>query len=284
MKRYVIAFTLVAAVACDHNSEDTAKPGTVAAEPEVAQEPDPPEIARAAHEYVLGHYDETITILEPLYASLKERSQYRASGLAGGWLAMAHAQGVFENGQEPSRHAMAMADKTLDPEVVAVAQLASGSMLMGNEDFVGAKRAFDNAAKAAPGSLQGALANTLRAESLIGTAFGSADSETVENPADLEAAKAAYAQTAKTADSGIETDVLKGRVEEGLAAIARYQRDQEGVCEHTKAAVAHFKAAQASDFLLDGPSLLAADFKCEWLALADGDAGAEPSAPETPEE
>lgn len=244
-------------------SEDTGDEPSEPAEPDVPQEPDPPEIKAGAHQYLLGHYQEAIDLLTPLYGDLRERSQYRASGLAGGWLALAHAQIVFENGQAAADHSVAMAEQTKDPEVKAVAYLASGAIKLGSEDYTGAKADFATAAEASPKTTAGALANILRAEALIGSAFGSGASDTVENPADLETAKKAYADAKATADSGVETDLLSGRVEEGLAAIARYQRNKPGICEHSIAAVAHLKKAGASEFLVEGPAQMASTFKCD---------------------
>lgn len=272
MKRLSCIVGLCLVLACDKGQEQTTPPPDTgdtpdatagADEPEVPQDPDPPEIQEAAHLYLQGRYQEAVDKLEPVYADLKERSQWRASGLAGGWLALSHAQIVFENAEEPAQHALAMAEKTGDPEVKAVAQAAHGAYLMGNEDFTAAKQAFDAAAGAAPQTVAGAMANILRAESLIGRAFGSGASEDVKNPADLEAAKKAYEQAGATANAGIEKDILLGRVEEGLAAIAKYQGNREGVCTHATEAVNHLRAAEASDFLLDGPMRLAADHNCE---------------------
>jgi hypothetical protein len=80
----------------------------------VKQEPDPPELATAAQSYLAGQYDDTVAALQPLFADLKERKQYRASGLAGAWLALAHAKKVFEDGEEPADWAAAMAEATGD--------------------------------------------------------------------------------------------------------------------------------------------------------------------------
>ncbi len=282
MKRLALSLALLAPLACGKDKKPTTNPEDAAAatdgaaadaggdeappqsvEPDVPQEPDPPQIAEGAHQYLLGHYQEAIDLLQPLYTDLKERKQYRASGLAGGWLALAHAQIVFENGQEPSAHALAMADRTADPEVKAVAQLAHGAMLLGNEDYPAATAAFGTAASAAPESVAGALANILRGEALINSAFGTSASEKVENPEDLEAGKKAYADAAAVAKAGKESDALMGRVEEGLAAISRYQGDKPGICTHAKASIDHFTKAGVSDFLAEGSRRLAADFKCK---------------------
>ena len=274
MKRFAVTFAVLAAIAsCDKDKGTTPPDGDVAATagdedekkpdlPEVPQDPDPPQIAQGAHQYMLGHYTETVDLLAPVYADLKERNQYRASGLAGGWLALAHAQAVVEEAQGPSEHALWMADHTGDAEVVAVAKLAHGAVLMGQEDFAAAATAFEAAANAAPNTLPGALANLLRAESLIGKAFGSGDSEAVQDPAALETAKASYAAAQKTAEAGTETDIIMGRVEEGLAAVARYQNDKAKICEHSTASIGHFRKAGASDLLMEGAMQLAVDFKC----------------------
>jgi hypothetical protein len=276
MKRIAFALLLTIPLACDKDKAptetpttgDTSETGDDSADPEpeeppVPQEPDPPEIEEASHEFMLGHYQETIDKLTPIYQDLKERQQWRAGGLAGGWLALAHAQIVFENAEEPSQHALAMAEKTADPEVKAVAELAHGAFLLGNEDYAAAAAAFDAAAKAAPKSKAGALANILRAEALIGSAFGSSASDQIENPEDLEAAKKAYAAAADAAKGGIEPDIIQGRVEEGLTAIAKYQGNTADICKHAVAAVKHLQDGDASDFLVEGPMKYVADYKCK---------------------
>lgn len=272
MKRLPILLAALAVgttIACDKKNDTTTPPDTTAGDggqavdADVPQEPDPPEIEQGAHAYLLGNYQEAIDILTPVYADLKERSQYRASGLAGGWLAAAHAQVVFENGEEPANHAVAMADKTQDPEVVAAAKLGHGAFLLGSEDFDAAAVAFDQAAEAAPQTPAGAVANILRAQARIGSAFGSGESTKLENPQDLEKAKKAYQAAEGTAQGGVETEIIMGRVEEGRAAIAKYQNDNKALCEHAVKAIGHYKAAGASDFLVEGPQRLAADNKCE---------------------
>lgn len=276
MKRFLIvstALVLGTTTACDKDKTATESPdtgadpiGDTAQQTDVPQEPDPPEIEQGAHAYLLGNYQDAIDTLQPVYEDLRARSQHRASGLAGGWLAAAHAQLVFENGQEPANHALAMADQTQDPEVMAVAKLGHGAILLGSEDFDAAAQAFDQAADAAPSTAAGAVANVLRAEARIGSAFGSGASTELQNPQDLETAKQAYSAASRTAESGVEKDIILGRVEEGLAAIAKYQSNKKALCEHALAAIEHYKAAGASDFLVDGPSRLAADEKCESAA------------------
>jgi tetratricopeptide (TPR) repeat protein len=280
MTRFAPLFVaaLLTLPACDKKpKEDTNPPdtGDVAAEggddadggpkiilPDVPQDPEPPEIQQAAHQYMLGQYQQAADILSPIYPDLKTRGQYRASGLAGGWLALSLAQGVVEDAEEPSQHALQMADATQDAEVVALAKLAHGAVLMGHEDFDAAVSAFERAARAAPDTLPGALANLMTGEALIGRAFGSGASEQVENPAHLETAKKAYAAARKFAEAGNETNIILGRVEEGLAAVARYQRDKDEICAHSTKSITYLRKAGASEFLIEGPMKLAADFKC----------------------
>ncbi len=231
-------------------------------DPGPPQEPDPAELAKGRHEVLLGHYQAAIDILDPLYNDLKEREQYRAGGLAGAWLAIAHAQIVFENAAEPTAHAVEMAEKTKDNEVEAAAKLARGAALLAEGDFPAGAEAFAAAAAADPSSPEGMLALIWDGESLIGSAFGGGSS--IVKPEDLEAAKVAYGKAAAAAPSaGAEKDILLGRAEEGLAAVADYQKARDVICTHAFASIDHYKAAGAADFLVSGPSELATKYKCK---------------------
>lgn len=246
----------------DAGDDGAADGGDVVEDPGPPQEPDPIEIAKGRHEILLGHYEQGITILEPVYADLKEREQYRASGLAGAWLAIAHAQIVFENAAEPTAHATAMADKTGDAEVEAAAKLARGTALLAEGDFTAAAESLGAAGKADPGSPESMLALVYDGEALIGSAFGGGS--TVVNPDALVEAKAAYAEAAKEAgEAGDEKDILLGRAEEGLAAVADYQKDKSTICGHAFSSIDHYNAAGAADFLVSGPSELASKHKCK---------------------
>lgn len=231
--------------------------------PDVPQEPDPEAIATGRTQFLLGQYAEAVATLDPVYEDLKARSQYRASGLAGGWLAVAHAQIVHENADGPSQHAISMAEKTHDKEVEAVAKIGRGAYLMRQEDFAAAQQSFAAAAAADPGGSAGIVAHILRAESLIGSAFGGGDSNTLQNPKDLDEARSAYEAAAAAAKGTPDADVLLGRIEEGLAAVSKYKNDKKAICQHAFAAIDHYKAAGASEFLLEGPNGLAAAEKCE---------------------
>jgi tetratricopeptide (TPR) repeat protein len=273
--RSLLALLLLAS-ACGKGKDTTTTPtdgtaataGTAAeqepaAEPAPPQDPDPEALAQGIHQILTGRYQEGIGLLEPIYTGMREPSQMRASGLAGGWLAVAHAQTVFENADAPAQYALAMAGRLQDPEVEATAKVGRGAYLLAQEDYEAAKQVLEAAAAAAPASAPGALAHLLLAETLIGTAFGSASNTQLEKPEDLDAAKRSYeAALAAAEKAGNDRDILLGRAKEGLAAVAKYKSDKAGVCDNALAAVEHYRAAGASSFLLDGPSQLASDGKC----------------------
>ncbi len=232
--------------------------------PDVPQEPDPPEIATARVAYLLGNYTEVTQSLGPVYEDLKARSQYRAGGLAGAWLALAHARDVVDIGEASAKHAVAMAEKTRDPEVVCIGHMAMGAVQLGLEDFDAAVTSLE-AAVAADGAQPAdrALARIILAEALIGRAYGAGGGSKLQDPADLEAAKKAYRGALTPATGVAESDMLLGRVHEGLAAIGKYQGKRNEICTHAKAAKEKYEAAGASDYLKEGPDMLAAEARCE---------------------
>jgi len=249
-------------VASGDGGEDGATPDEPALDPGPPQEPDPAEIAQGRHEVLLGHYQAAIDLLNPVYDDLKTREQFHASGMAGAWLAVAHAQIVFENAEEPATHAAAMADRTGDAGLLAAAKLARGSILLAEGDAAAASQALVAAAAAEPTSVAAALALVYDGEALIGTAFGGG--RAIINPGHLDEAKEAYNNAATAAPgTGDEADALLGRADEGLAAIADYQKDKDATCKHAFASIDHYKAAGAADFLVSGPSELASKRKCK---------------------
>jgi len=255
--------------ACEKKPEATTPPDPTTGTPDVKpveldtsvpQEPDPAELAQGAQQYLLGQYPEVVTLLSPIYADLKERQQYRASAIAGAWLALAHAKQVFENGKEPAEWALSMAQSTEDPEVDVAAGLAMGAYQIGNEEFDPAIASLQ-AALGAKDGVTATLANILHAEALIGAAFGSGDNETVQNPAKFDEAKAAYDAASAKAKGSAAEDLLVGRIEEGYAAIADYKNDKPGSCPHVIASLTAFGRAGARG-LLEGPAGFARKNKC----------------------
>lgn len=265
----MLIVALLALGACEKKPEETTPPDPTSGTPDVKpieldtsvkQEPDPAELAQGAQQYLLGQYADVVTLLSPIYADLKERQQYRASAIAGAWLALAHAKQVFENGKEPAEWALSMAQSTEDPEVDVAAGLAMGAYRIGNEEFEPAVESL----QAALGSKDGVtatLAHILHAEALIGAAFGSGDSETVQNPAKFDEAKTAYDAASAKAKGSASEDLLVGRIEEGYAAIADYKIDKPGSCPHAIASLTAFQRAGAKG-LLEGPAGIARKNKC----------------------
>ena len=268
MKRNLLLCVLVAAIGCHHKDGKTKTPdptadGTkpVKVDTSVPQEPDPPEIAAGAKQYLMGDYEAAIATLQPVFADLKERNQYRASALAGTWLALAHAEQVFENGKEPAEWAASMAQSIQDTDVDNAAKVAMAAYLIGNEEFDQAATSLEGAGTAKDPGLV-VMAHLLRAEALIGGAFGSGDeAETLKDPAKLDSARQAYDAAAGAAKGAATEKLLRGRIEEGYAALADYQKKKDEVCAHATASIEAFKSEGATR-LLEGPSKLATANKC----------------------
>jgi hypothetical protein len=277
MKSALVLCLLIATIGCEKKDGETTPPddglGTTDTGPKVQldnsvpQEPDPPEIAQAEQQYLMGEYAIAIEKLQPVYTDLKKRNQYRASALAGTWLALAHAELVFENGKEPAEWAAQMAQGTDDPDVDAAAKLAMGAYLIGNEEFDKAATELDGAATAKAQDLL-VMAQLLRAEALIGAAFGGGEEDSMKDPAKLEAAKLAYDAAATASKGHFAEPLVRGRIEEGYAALADYKKQKEEVCAHAGAAFEAFKN-QGATRLLEGPAKLATANKCAIPGAAD---------------
>jgi hypothetical protein len=268
-RRFALLIAALALAACVKKPKPTVEPTPtedptpvepVVIDDSVPQEPDPVQIAEGAQRYLMGEYAATIELLQPIYADLKERKQYRASALAGTWLALSHAKEVFENGKEPAEWARAMSQSTADPEVVGAAALAMGAYLIGNEEFDAALASLAAAAES-PDAATGSLGHVLKAEALIGAAFGGGEVDSVQHPEKFDEAKLEYDAAATRAKGHASEDLLIGRIEEGHAALADYRKDKPGVCPHATAALSAFMRAGAKR-LLEGPAKLARDNKC----------------------
>jgi hypothetical protein len=153
-----------------------------------------------------------------------------------------------------------MSQSTGDPEVAAAAALAMAAYQIGNEEFDPAIVSLAPAL-AAKDAGTAALGHVLKAEALIGAAFGGGESETVQHPEKFDEAKTEYDAAAASAKGHASEDLLMGRIEEGYAALADYRKDKAGVCPHAVAALAAFSRAGAKR-LIEGPAELARDNKC----------------------
>lgn len=241
------------------STEDPEAPPTF----DVPQEPDPAEIVAARELYLKGDYPAVLELLTPIRDDLEARSQYRASGLAAGWLALAHARDVVENAEPHAKYAKEMAEKTRDPEVITVAGLAEGVVFLGFEDYSSAVSVLEAAAatKAPPTEL--ALAHGFLGQAFIGRAYGAGGGAKLQNPEDLDRARDTYQAGLALAPSSPVADALLGKLHEGLAAIGKYQGKYDQLCEHALAAREKYTAAGASDYLLEGPGILIRDGRCD---------------------
>ena len=59
------------------------------------------------------------------------------------------------------------------------------------------------------------------------------------------------------------SDILRARALEGLAGVGNYKKDKESTCTNSAAAGEAYEAAGASDYLREGPSLLAQKWRCK---------------------
>ncbi len=240
-----------------------ATPPKVTIDTGVKQEPDPPEIAAAQQDYFRGEFQKVIDTLGPLYDDLKSRNQYRASGLTGAWLALAHAEIVFDNGKEPAEWAASMADATGDNDVAVAAKLAMGAYRIGNHEFAEALTALDPITTASADAALIALGHVLRAEALIGGAFSSGEDDTIVKPENFDTARTAYDAAAAAAKGNAIEQLLRGRVEEGYAALANYRKQRDQVCQHAVAALGAFISGAAAPALVEGAAQLASDNRCD---------------------
>ncbi len=228
------------------------------AEPEETgppQEPDPAAIAEARAHYLLGQYEEANGKLEPILPDLKEREQYRASGLTAGWLALSLAHDVAENAKEPADYAISMAEKTGDKEVIQVAKAAHGAYLIGVMEFPQALADLEEAISADPSGANAPLALVLAGEAKMNMAFGPEDK--IVNPGEFDAAAGYLEKAAGLVTGGEPADkALLAKINESQAAVLRYKNDTKGSCAKADEALKLYGEAGVSDFVMEGVNQL----------------------------
>ncbi|MCB9566893.1 MAG: hypothetical protein H6710_06725 [Myxococcales bacterium] len=232
--------------------------GGDAAEPEVPQEPDPPEIAEARKKVLVADFEAAAATLGPLVDDLKARSQYRASGLAAAWHALAIVNPIAENAKPYVDHAMAMADKTQDPEVIVAANIAGGAYDIGVENFESAVEKLEKAFNTDRQGENAALAMIFFAEAKISMAFGGEDQ--ITKPAELDSARTALE---KARDAAAAQMILVGRATIDLAAVARYKNDNAKACALVAEGIKTYEEAGAADFLKEGALALKDAASCK---------------------
>lgn len=265
MKRTLLCLTAIALLgACKEKPttppDDGTKTGTTdgtadsdvkPAETTVKQEPDPPAIAEARAQYLLGNFDKVKETLTPLLADLKQREQLRASGLSAGWLALAVVSPVFEDAKEPAEHAVAMGDKTGDKEVQIVAKLAMGSYLIGTEDFAGAATNFEEAYKLQSDGPDAALALVLYGGAKINLAFGGEDKDQIANPGSLDEAASTFVKAQRLAASQPGNEMVAALAYEGMASAASFKKNFPEACKQLEEATKIYAVKGAGQPLVD---------------------------------
>ncbi len=224
-------------------------------DPVVPQDPDPPELARALAQFILGDMEAVKGSMEPLMNELAEPSQARANGIASALYALAVAEELAENAKEPAENAAAKGEEVRDAEVQQLAHVAMGAHLVGVGDAAAAQAQLEAAL-----ALQGpnaTLARLYLAQAHLNQAFDESDKLT--NPGKLDEAEVSYQKAIdETQDAG-----LKGRGLAGLAALAKYRGKKADICTQAKAATEQYEAASASEYLKEVPAILASEAKCK---------------------
>ncbi len=225
--------------------------GGTGTEPGVKQEPDPPAIAEARDQYLLGNYDRAKETLEPLTADLKTRQQLRASGLSAGWLALAVVDPVAENAKEPAEHAVAMGDQTGDKEVQIVAKLAIGAYQIGMDDYTTAAQNLEAAYKLQSDGPYAGLALVLYGQAKVNMAFGGEDKDQIAHPEELDSAASTFIKAQRLLEKQPGNELIAARAYEGLASVANYKKNFKEACKHAEEATKIYKAKNAGQPLTD---------------------------------
>jgi len=233
----------------DTGAETTEEP----AEPEVPQEPDPPEIAAARTQVILTDFAPAVATLEPMVQDLTEREQYRASGLAAAWYSLAVVNDIAENAHASAEYAVSMADKTGDPQVISAAYTALGAYQLGVESFEEAAASLEKAYEADKQGPNAPLAMIIYSDVKISMAFGGTDQITKPEELDVAATALNKAKDVATAQS---SDILLGRALVNEAAIARYRGDKKLSCTLVADGMAKYEAASAAEWLTSGAQAL----------------------------
>lgn len=231
MNRFLVCLTAFALVGGCKKAADTTEPtdgDAIAANPDggtdapaPAPEPDPPAIAEARKQYIAGHYSQLIEGMQPLVAELKTQEKHRASGLGAAWLALALAEDVVENSQEPADHALAMADQTSDPEVKVAAKLAQGTFKLKTEDFAGALVDFEEAYNLQKDGPNAGLALVMFGNTKINLAFG--EDNSIAKPEELDSAASTFVKAQRLVENQPGNELIGARALEGQAAAVRYK-------------------------------------------------------------
>ena len=264
MKRIFLCLTAIALLGACKKTEttppdgggktgDTGQTGDTGEKPAetVPQEPDPPAIAEARAQYLLGNYEKVKESLGPLTTDLKTRQQFRASGLSAGWLALGVADPVAEDAKEPAEYAIAMGEKTSDKEVQIVAKMAMGAYQMGTEDYPGAAANYEEAYKLQTDGPNAALALVLYGTAKISLAFGGEEKDQITKPEELDLALSTFTKAQRLASGQPGNEMVAALAYEGMASAANYKRNPAEACKALAEAQKIYAEKGAGQPLLD---------------------------------
>lgn len=245
-----------ASVVPDDAAESNTDGDTEAAEPVVAQDPDPAELAELREQYLRGEYGAVEQQAAPLARDWNAPSQERASSLASSWHALAAAESMPDAAKPAIDAALNKATHLKDSEAEQLALIARGVYLMRVAEAAKAQADLDRAVELAALPQHTELASLFRAEAMLNQAYGPDDRLT--DASKLAEARAAYDRLAGAATQ----PMLKARALEGLAAIAKETGDKAELCRLAGEASSAYEANAAAEFLRQGPQLLASDAGC----------------------
>jgi hypothetical protein len=217
------------------------------------QDPDPAELATGMERYLLGHYDEVVTLLEPMSQSLTEDSQIRARGIASSIFAMAAGEDIAENAHAPAELAVELSGRLADDELTQLAKLALASYHMGVAEYAQAQGEIDSVKDL--DTPHGDLAMLLWSNAVLGQAF---EDDKLKFPEKLDEAKAGY----ESVFGSSQSDVIKGRAADGITAIGFYKKDKALTCEWAAKAGSLYESVGASDYMKEGPKGPAEALRC----------------------
>ncbi|KIG18948.1 hypothetical protein DB30_06559 [Enhygromyxa salina] len=233
-------------------------------EPLPPQDPDPAAISALYQRYLQGEYEAVASSAAELRDTMTADTQVRAHAMAGALMALAAAEAVPEDAKAAAQQAVADGERLGDVEVQQLAAIAQATYQVRVHEAAAGQAALE--AALALGGPYKSLNNLMLAEAHLNQAFGEGEEDTqIKHPERLDQAKAAY----EAAIDGT-APLLDGAAHEGLAAVAKYQRDKDGVCLHAQQAEDLYAANGANDYIREVPSLLAADSRCKDFKKAAG--------------
>ena len=225
-------------------------------EPEVTypeQDADPPELAQAMADYLLGHYDKVSAACQPISDSHTEESQIRARGICAALFAMATGQDLAENAQAPASLALEQAGRLADDELTQLATLSMASFHLGVAEYAKAQAEIEGVKDLATPHAD--LTMLMWSEAVLGQAF---EDDKLKHPEKLDEARTGY----ETVFGRASDDAIKARAADGVTAVGFYKKDKDLTCEWAAKASALYESVGATDYMKEGPKGSAEALRC----------------------